>query len=97
MPKKIRTDICPTNHDAICDSLAARPIEPKCPGIALDQLELHNLKAEAGNYNWKPAVRVDALPDAANGASYAILKGLSDFARRQKAAIRKKEPQGWRL
>ena len=45
------------------------------PGIALDQLELHNVKAEAGNYNGKPAVRVDALPDAANGASYAILKG----------------------
>src|SRR5256885_9254017 len=45
------------------------------PGIALDQLELHNVKAEAANYNGKPAVRVDALPDAANGASYAILKG----------------------
>src|SRR5260370_723616 len=38
------------------------------PGIALDQLELHNMKAEAVNYNGKPAVRVDALPDAANGA-----------------------------
>src|SRR5437762_12990772 len=45
------------------------------PGIALDQLELHNVKAEAVNYNGKPAVRVDALPEAANGASYAILKG----------------------
>jgi hypothetical protein len=45
------------------------------PGIALDQLELHNVKAEAANYNGKPAARVDALPDAANGASYAILKG----------------------
>src|SRR6266446_3438230 len=45
------------------------------PGIALDQLELHNVKAEAVNYNGKPAVRVDALPNAANGASYAILKG----------------------
>src|SRR5256885_15099519 len=45
------------------------------PGIALDQLELHNVKAEAANYNGKPAVRVDALPEAANGASYAILKG----------------------
>src|SRR5260370_23717225 len=43
------------------------------PGIALDQLELHNMKAEAVNYNGKPAVRVDALPDAANGA-YAILQ-----------------------
>src|SRR5260370_26305792 len=45
------------------------------PGIALDQLELHNVKAQAVNYNGKPAVRVDALPEAANGASYAILKG----------------------
>src|SRR3989440_3325419 len=45
------------------------------PGIALDQLELHNVKAEAANYSGKPAVRVDALPDAANGASYAIWKG----------------------
>jgi hypothetical protein len=44
------------------------------PGLALDQLELHNVKAEAANYNGKPAVRVNALPDAAN-ASYAILKG----------------------
>jgi len=45
------------------------------PGIVLDQLELHNVKAEAVNYNGKLAVRVDALPNAANGASYAILKG----------------------
>src|SRR5690349_15761019 len=45
------------------------------PGIALDQLDLYKVKAEAANYNGKPAVRVDALPDAANGASYAILKG----------------------
>lgn len=45
------------------------------PGIALDGLELHNVKAEAVNYEGKPAVRVDALPNAANGASYAILKG----------------------
>ncbi len=45
------------------------------PGIALDQLEMHNVKAEAVNYAGKPAVRVDALPEAANGASYAVLKG----------------------
>ena len=45
------------------------------PGITLDRLELHDVKAEAVNYNGKPAVRVDALPDAANGTSYAILKG----------------------
>ena len=45
------------------------------PGITLDRLELHDVKAEAANYEGKPAVRVDALPSAANGASYAILKG----------------------
>src|SRR6266567_816819 len=45
------------------------------PGITLDRLELHDVKAEAVNYAGKPAVRVDALPNAANGASYAILKG----------------------
>ena len=43
--------------------------------IALDRLELHNVKAEAVNYEGKAAVRVNALPNAANGASYAILKG----------------------
>src|SRR5260370_4853460 len=45
------------------------------PGITLDRLELHDVKAEAANYEGKPAVRVDALPNAANGASYAIFKG----------------------
>src|SRR5215469_1061591 len=45
------------------------------PGIVLDRLELHSVKAEVVSYNGKPAVRVDALPDVANGASYAILKG----------------------
>ena len=45
------------------------------PGMTLDRLELHDVKAKAVNYNGKPAVRVDALPDAANGTSYAILKG----------------------
>ena len=45
------------------------------PGMTLDRLELHSAKAEAVNYNGKSAVRVDALPDAANGTSYAILKG----------------------
>lgn len=45
------------------------------PGIALDRLDLHNVKSEVVNYNGKPAVRVDALPSAANAESYAILKG----------------------
>ena len=44
------------------------------PRIALDQLEMHDVKAEAVTYDGKPAVRVNALPEAANGASYAILK-----------------------
>src|SRR5436190_786022 len=52
------------------------------PGIALDQLEMHNVKAEAANYSGKPAVRVDALPDAANGASYAIWTGCGRNRRR---------------
>jgi hypothetical protein len=45
------------------------------PGMTLDRLELHDVKAEAVNYNEKPSVRVEALPNAANGTSYAILKG----------------------
>jgi hypothetical protein len=49
--------------------------EQSVPGIALDQLELHNVKAEAVNYAGKPAVRLDGLPEAANGDSYAVLKG----------------------
>jgi hypothetical protein len=32
MPTKKFIHTCPTNHDAICDSLAARPIEARCPG-----------------------------------------------------------------
>src|SRR5262245_30266046 len=45
------------------------------PGIAVDQLELRNVKAEAVNYNGKPAVRVEAQPNAPNAEAYAILKG----------------------
>jgi hypothetical protein len=45
------------------------------PGIVLDRLELHGVTAQAVTYNGKPAVRVDGLPDTANGASYAVLKG----------------------
>jgi len=45
------------------------------PGIVLDRLELHNVKAEAVNYAGKAAVRVEALPGAANGATYAVLQG----------------------
>jgi len=45
------------------------------PGIVLDRLDLHGVTTQAVTYNGKPAVRVDALPDTANGASYAVLKG----------------------
>jgi hypothetical protein len=44
-------------------------------GIAIDQLELHGVKVDAANYKGKRAVRVDPLPDAGNGESYAMLKG----------------------
>src|SRR5215467_11877720 len=45
------------------------------PGIVLDRLDLHGVTTQAVTYDGKPAVRVDALPDTANGASYAVLKG----------------------
>jgi len=45
------------------------------PGIVLGRLELHGVTAQAVTYNGKLAVRMDALPDTANGASYAVLKG----------------------
>lgn len=45
------------------------------PGLALDRLESHNVKAEVVNYNGKTAVRVEALPNTANAEAYAILKG----------------------
>ena len=41
----------------------------------VEQLESHGVSMAKTVYQGKPAVRVDALPDAANGESYAILKG----------------------
>jgi hypothetical protein len=40
-----------------------------------DQLDAHGVTVASTTYQGKAAVRVDALPDAGNGASYAILKG----------------------
>jgi hypothetical protein len=40
-----------------------------------EQLEAHAVSLANVMYQGKAAVRVDALPDAANGQSYAILKG----------------------
>src|SRR4051794_13101594 len=41
----------------------------------LDQLEAHGVSAANANYQGKSAVRLDASPNAANGESYAIVKG----------------------
>jgi len=40
-----------------------------------DQLDAHGVSVTNATYQGKSAVRLDALPDAANGQSYAILKG----------------------
>jgi hypothetical protein len=40
-----------------------------------EQVEPHGVSVANVTYQAKAAVRVDALPDAANGQSYAILKG----------------------
>lgn len=42
---------------------------------SLDQLESRGVKVSSVSYQDKQAVRVDALPDAANGDSYATVKG----------------------
>src|SRR5215467_9545822 len=40
-----------------------------------DQLEAHSVSVSKSMYQGKSAVRVDALPDASDGESYAIVKG----------------------
>jgi hypothetical protein len=40
-----------------------------------DQLDARGVSVSKAVYQGKSAVRVDALPDAANGASYAVVKG----------------------
>jgi hypothetical protein len=49
--------------------------KPSVPGIDPSRLESSNANIEVVTYAGKPAVRIDALPGAANGASFAILKG----------------------
>jgi hypothetical protein len=44
-------------------------------GQTPDQLEAHRVSIAKATYQGKSAVRVDALPDAPNGQSYAIVKG----------------------
>jgi hypothetical protein len=40
-----------------------------------EQLEAHGASVAGTVYRGKAAIRLDALPDAANGESYAVLKG----------------------
>jgi hypothetical protein len=49
-------------------------IAPLCAQMP-DQLEAHEVSLAKVTYQGKSAVRVDALPAAANAESYAILKG----------------------
>ncbi|MBS1875253.1 MAG: hypothetical protein JSU00_18720 [Acidobacteria bacterium] len=52
--------------------LAVIPMTAQTP----EQLEAHGAKVTAVDYQGKSAVRVDALADRANGASFAIVKGI---------------------
>ena len=54
--------------------LALLAVVPLCAQTA-EQLEPHGVSVTNATYQGKPAVRVDAMPTAANGASYAIVKG----------------------
>jgi hypothetical protein len=56
---------------AILVGLAPKPL---CAQTA-EQLEAHGVSVVNTTYQGKNAVRIDALPTAANGESYAILKG----------------------
>ncbi len=54
--------------------LALLVITPLCAQTP-EQLEVHGASVANATYQGKAAVRVDALPDAANGNSFAIVKG----------------------
>src|SRR5215471_10519267 len=54
--------------------LALFVLAPLC-AQTLEQLEAHGVSMASTLYHGKSAVRVDALPTAANGESYAIVKG----------------------
>ena len=49
-------------------------ITPLCAQMP-DQLEAHGVLAAKAMYQGKSAVRLDALPNAADGTSFAIVKG----------------------
>ncbi len=49
-------------------------IAPMC-AQTVDQLEPHGVTVGNATYQGRSAVRIDALPSAANGESYAIVKG----------------------
>ncbi|HKF46432.1 MAG TPA: hypothetical protein VKB38_03685 [Terracidiphilus sp.] len=53
--------------------LAFMAVVPLCAQTA-DRLDAHGTSVANTTYQGKIAVRVDALPDAANGESYAIVK-----------------------
>jgi hypothetical protein len=54
--------------------LALIAIGPLC-AQTVDQLDGHGVSLSKAMYQGKAAVRVDALPDAGDGESYAIVKG----------------------
>jgi len=54
--------------------LAFLVVGPLCAQTA-EQLEAHGITVANTTYQGKSSVRIDALPTAANGQSYAILKG----------------------
>ena len=54
--------------------LTALLIAPLCAQMP-DQLEARGVLVTKAMYQGKSAVRLDAVPPAANGESYAILKG----------------------
>jgi hypothetical protein len=54
--------------------LAVLVIAPLCAQTP-DKVETHGVLVANAMYQGKSAVRLDALPNAANGESYAILKG----------------------
>ena len=54
--------------------LAFLVVGPLCAQTA-EQLEAHGITVANTTYQGKSSVRIDALPTAANGESYAIVKG----------------------
>ena len=55
--------------------LAIAPLCAPASAQTVEQLEAHQASISKAMYQGKAAVRVDAQADAANGESYAILKG----------------------